>query len=185
MQYDPFRARHATHPYDNCPALPSRIFLRLDGFLMNDEQPVNSREEVLLESAQTAGPLGKAAIRRAGEAATILTYGTMTFVCEAAVEESGIDAEIIDLRSLLPLDTETIFASVQRTGRCLIVHEATLTSGFGAELAALVQENCFYHLEAPVERVAGWDTPYPHAAEWDYFPGPDRVGRALKDLLES
>ena len=71
----------------------------------------------------------------------------------------------------------------QKTGRCVIVHEATLTSGFGAELSALVQETCFYHLEAPITRVAGWDTPYPHAQEWDYFPGPARVGRALLDAM--
>ena len=70
-----------------------------------------------------------------------------------------------------------------QTGRCVIVHEATLTSGFGAELSALVQETCFYHLEAPVVRVAGWDTPYPHAQEWDYFPGPGRVGRALRETM--
>ena len=61
----------------------------------------------------------------------------------------------------------------------MVVHEATLTSGFGAELSALVQEACFYHLEAPIRRVAGWDTPYPHAQEWDYFPGPARVGEVL------
>ena len=78
-----------------------------------------------------------------------------------------------------------IVASVKKTGRCVIVHEATLTSGFGAELSALVQENCFYHLEAPVVRVTGWDTPYPHAQEWDYFPGPARVGRALKAVMEA
>jgi len=74
---------------------------------------------------------------------------------------------------------------VNKTGRCVVVHEATLTSGFGGELSSLVQENCFYHLEAPVVRVAGWDTPYPHAQEWDYFPGPARVGRALKAVLEA
>lgn len=139
----------------------------------------------VVEEGYVPVPLGKAAIRRAGQAATILTYGTMTFVAEAAVEETGIDAEVIDLRSLLPLDTETILTSVQRTGRCLIVHEATLTSGFGAELAARVQADCFYHLEAPVRRIAGWDTPYPHAQEWEYFPGPDRVGRALQELVEA
>ena len=69
---------------------------------------------------------------------------------------------------------------MNKTGRCVIVHEATRTSGFGAELVSIVQENCFYHLEAPIERVTGWDTPYPHAQEWDYFPGPRRVGEALK-----
>jgi len=130
-------------------------------------------------------PLGKAAIRRQGSSLTVLAYGTMVYVAEAAVEETGIDAEIIDLRTLLPLDLDTIVASVKKTGRCVVVHEATLTSGFGAELASLVQENCFYNLEAPVARVAGWDTPYPHAQEWDYFPGPSRVGRALISTMEA
>ncbi|CAM5436478.1 alpha-ketoacid dehydrogenase subunit beta [Mesorhizobium sp. UC22_110] len=130
-------------------------------------------------------PLGKAVIRRPGNAVTVLAYGTMVYVAQAAAEETGIDAEIIDLRTLLPLDLDTIVESVKKTGRCVVVHEATLTSGFGAELMSLVQENCFYHLEAPVMRVAGWDTPYPHAQEWDYFPGPARVGRALIATMEA
>ena len=114
----------------------------------------------------------------------MLAYGTMVWVAEAAVRETGVDGEIIDLRSLWPLDLDTIVASVKKTGRCVIVHEATRSSGFGAELAALVQEHCFFHLEAPIERVTGWDTPYPHAQEWAYFPGPDRVGKALLRTLE-
>jgi 2-oxoisovalerate dehydrogenase E1 component beta subunit len=122
---------------------------------------------------------------RPGNDLTVLTYGTMVFVTEAAARESGTDAEIIDVRSLWPLDLDTIVASVQKTGRCVIVHEATRTSGFGAELAALVQEHCFYHLEAPIERVTGWDTPYPHAQEWAYFPGPARVAAAFKRALEA
>ena len=81
-------------------------------------------------------PIGKAALRREGSEVTIVTYGTMCFVAEAAVAESGVDAEIIDLRTLLPLDIETIAASVNKTGRCMILHEATLTSGFGAELVS-------------------------------------------------
>jgi 2-oxoisovalerate dehydrogenase E1 component beta subunit len=129
-------------------------------------------------------PLGKAAIVRPGEAVTVLAYGTMVHVALAALEENGIDGELIDLRTLLPLDIETIEESVKKTGRCLVVHEATRTSGFGAELSALVQERCFYHLEAPVVRVAGWDTPYPHAYEWIYFPGPIRMRTALKKVLE-
>src|SRR3989304_5822901 len=108
----------------------------------------------------------------------------MGYVSEAAARESGIDAEIIDLRSLWPLDLETIVNSVEKTGRCVIVHEATRTSGFGAELAAVVQETCFYHLEAPIERVTGWDTPYPHAFEWQYFPGPARVVEAMRRAME-
>jgi len=130
-------------------------------------------------------PLGQAAIRRQGEAVTVLAYGTMVHVAEAAAAETGVDAEVIDLRTLVPLDLETIVASVKKTRRCVIVHEATLTSGFGAELAALVQETCFFHLEAPIVRVTGWDTPYPHAQEWDYFPGPARLGRALLETLEA
>src|SRR5689334_4480239 len=100
-------------------------------------------------------PLGEAAVRREGGAVTVLAYGTMTHVAEAAASDAGIDAEVIDLRTLLPLDLDTIAKSVRKTGRCVVVHEATLTSGFGAELAALVQEHCFFHLEAPVRRVAG------------------------------
>jgi 2-oxoisovalerate dehydrogenase E1 component beta subunit len=130
-------------------------------------------------------PLSSAAVFRAGTALTVLTYGTMVWVSEAAVRETGIDAEIVDLRSLWPLDLDTLVASVKKTGRCVIVHEATRTSGFGAELAALVQEHCFWHLEAPIGRVTGWDTPYPHAQEWAYFPGPDRVGKALVRAMES
>jgi len=130
-------------------------------------------------------PIGKAEIRRSGQHVTVLAYGTMVHVALTAAEETGIDAEVIDLRSLLPLDLDAIVQSVSKTGRCVVVHEATLTSGFGAELAALVQEHCFYHLETPVMRVAGWDTPYPHAQEWDYFPGPGRVGRALEKIMEA
>jgi 2-oxoisovalerate dehydrogenase E1 component beta subunit len=129
-------------------------------------------------------PLGRAALRRAGQAVTVLTYGTMVHVALAATAESGVDAEVIDLRTLLPLDMETIVASVRKTGRCMVLHEATLTSGFGAELAALVQAECFWHLEAPIRRVTGWDTPYPHTHEWSYFPGPARVAEALRQLVE-
>ena len=129
-------------------------------------------------------PLGKAATVREGETVTILCYGTMVHVVANTVAELEIDAEIIDLRTLVPLDIEAIEASVKKTGRCLIVHEATRTSGFGAELSALVQERCFYHLEAPIERVTGFDTPYPHSLEWAYFPGPVRIGEALKKILK-
>ncbi len=130
-------------------------------------------------------PLETAAIVRPGADLTVLAYGTMVFVAEAAAAESGVDAEIIDLRSIWPLDLPAIVASVKKTGRCVIVHEATRTSGFGAELAALVQEHCFYHLEAPIERVTGWDTPYPHAQEWSYFPSPARVAAAFQRVMEA
>jgi 2-oxoisovalerate dehydrogenase E1 component beta subunit len=130
-------------------------------------------------------PLGEARTIRQGAQVTVLAYGTMVHVSLAAAEETGIDAEIIDLRTLWPVDIGAITASVRKTGRCVIVHEATRSSGFGAELSALVQERCFYYLEAPIERVAGWDTPYPHAFEWEYFPGPARVAAALRRTMEA
>ncbi|MDJ0278008.1 alpha-ketoacid dehydrogenase subunit beta [Sphingomonas sp. 2R-10] len=128
--------------------------------------------------------LGKAKIVREGGDLTILAYGTMVHVAQATVEAAGIDAEILDLRTLVPLDIDAIEASVKKTGRCMIVHEATRTGGFGAELSALVQERCFHHLEAPIERVTGFDTPYPHSLEWAYFPGPVRIGQALKKIMQ-
>ena len=130
-------------------------------------------------------PLGQAQIVREGKDLTCLAYGTMVHVALAAAADTGIDAEVIDLRTLVPLDVETIAESVKKTGRCVIVHEAPKTSGFGGELSALVQEHCFYNLESPVERVTGWDTPYPHAFEWEYFPGPKRVGDAMKRAMEN
>jgi 2-oxoisovalerate dehydrogenase E1 component beta subunit len=129
-------------------------------------------------------PLGKAATVRRGGAVTILAYGTMVHVALAAARDAQVDAEILDLRTLVPVDIEAIEASVRKTGRCVIVHEATRTGGFGAELSALVQEHCFHHLEAPIERVTGWDTPYPHAFEWEYFPGPARIAEALRRVME-
>jgi 2-oxoisovalerate dehydrogenase E1 component beta subunit len=130
-------------------------------------------------------PLGKARVARAGSDVTVLAYGTMVHVAVAAAEATGVDAEVVDLRTLAPVDIDAITASVKKTGRCVIVHEATRTSGFGAELSALVQEACFYQLEAAIERVTGWDTPYPHAFEWEYFPGQKRVGAALKRVMEA
>ena len=128
-------------------------------------------------------PIGKSEIVRSGEQVTIVTYGTMVYVCEAAARKLGIDAEIIDVRTISPLDIDPICSSVKKTGRCVIAHEATRFCGFGAELSASIQEECFWYLEAPIQRVAGWDTPYPHAFEWEYFPGQARVALALRAAL--
>ena len=129
-------------------------------------------------------PLGKAATLREGAEITVIAYGTMVHVAAAAIAETGIDAELIDLRSIVPLDIDAICNSVRKTGRCLIVHEASRFGGFGGEVSALVQERCFYHLKSPIERIGGWDTPYPHAFEWDYLPGPGRVATALRRCME-
>jgi 2-oxoisovalerate dehydrogenase E1 component beta subunit len=130
-------------------------------------------------------PIGRAEVVKEGEEVTVLCYGTMVHVCEAAANLAEVDAEIIDVRTLVPLDVETLKTSVEKTGRCLIAHEATRFSGFGAELSATVQEECFYSLEAPIERVTGWDTPYPHAFEWEYFPGQKRVAAGLERVMEA
>ena len=129
-------------------------------------------------------PLGRADIVRAGAQLSIITYGTMVYVAQAAAAELELDAEIIDLRSLVPLDVDAICSSVKKTGRCVVAHEATRLSGFGAEIAAIVQEECFWHLEAPIQRAAGWDTPYPHAFEWEYFPGQARLAAAIRAAME-
>ncbi len=164
---------------------PKRIYNGpFDGHHDRPVQPWSKHPASEVPEGYYTVPLGKAAVVREGKAVTVLAYGTMVHVALAAVEESGLDAEVIDLRTLLPLDIDTIEASAKKTGRCVIVHEATRTSGFGAELSAQVQERCFYHLEAPIERVTGWDTPYPHALEWEYFPGPKRIGAALKRVME-
>ena len=130
-------------------------------------------------------PIGSAEIVRPGKQISVITYGTMVHVCIAAAESLGIDAEVIDIRTIVPLDEETITTSVKKTGRCAVVHEATRFAGFGAEIVSIVQEDCFWHLEAPITRVAGWDTPYPHAFEWEYFPGQARVAAALKATMET
>ncbi|SDQ54646.1 pyruvate dehydrogenase E1 component beta subunit [Thermostaphylospora chromogena] len=124
-------------------------------------------------------PLHAARVVRQGSDVTLLAYGPMVKTCleaATAAEEDGRAIEVIDLRSLNPLDTETIFESVRRTGRCVVVHEAPVYSGFGAELAARITEACFYHLEAPVLRVGGFSTPYPPSRlEEHYLPDLDRV----------
>jgi len=164
---------------------PKRIYNGpFDGHHDRPVQPWSKHKASEVPDGYYQVPLGKAAIAREGNDLTVLAYGTMVHVALAAAEETGIDAEVLDLRTLVPVDIETIKESVEKTGRCVIVHEATRTSGYGAELTALVQEHCFYHLEAPIERVAGWDTPYPHAFEWQYFPGPGRVAAAMRRAME-
>ncbi|OJU57849.1 MAG: alpha-ketoacid dehydrogenase subunit beta [Alphaproteobacteria bacterium 62-8] len=164
---------------------PKRIYNGpFDGYHDRPAQPWSKHPASQVPEGYYTVPLGKANVVREGGDVTVLAYGTMVHVAQAAARDAGIDAEVIDLRTLIPLDIETIVQSVEKTGRCVVVHEATLTSGFGAELTALVQEHCFYHLEAPVERVAGWDTPYPHAFEWQYFPGPKRIGEAMRRVME-
>jgi len=174
---------------DNDPVIffePKRIYNGpFDGYYDRPTKPWKEHPDAQVPEGYYSIPLGNARIVREGSALTVLAYGTMVHVAESVCREKGVDAEIIDLRTLVPLDIEAVEKSVEKTGKCMVLHEATRTSGFGAELASLVQERCFYHLEAPVERVTGFDTPYPHSLEWAYFPGPIRVGEAIDKLLEA
>jgi 2-oxoisovalerate dehydrogenase E1 component beta subunit len=138
------------------------------------------KDDVDIENAlATALPMDTARVLVPGTDVTVLCYGPMVRTCaEAAVaaQADGRSIEVIDLRSLAPLDTQTIFASVRKTGRCVIVHEAVVTGGIGAEIAAAVTQECFYQLEAPVLRVGGFSTPYPPSRLEDhYLPDLDRV----------
>ena len=172
---------------DNDPVIffePKRIYNGpFDGYYDRPTKSWKGHPDAEVPEGYYRIELGKARTVCEGEALTVLAYGTMVHVAHAVCLDKGVDAEILDLRTLMPLDIEAVEKSVQKTGKCLIVHEATRTSGFGAELAALVTERCFYHLEAPVERVTGFDTPYPHSLEWAYFPGPVRIGEAIDRLL--
>lgn len=133
-------------------------------------------------------PFGKARILKTGEEVTLITWGSMTpMVVKVAsmAEEKGYSCEVIDLRSLIPLDIKSIQHSVKKTGRAMIIHEAPKTSGFGAEIAALLQEKLFFYLQAPILRVTGFDTPVPMAAHEPYFlPNQERIFDALRKVLE-
>ncbi|MGW5391458.1 alpha-ketoacid dehydrogenase subunit beta [Streptomyces koyangensis] len=138
------------------------------------------------EAPAEVEPIGRAVVRRAGTDATLLTYGPSLPVCLEAAEAAraeGRQLEVVDLRSLVPFDDETVCASVRRTGRAVVVHEATGFGGPGAEIAARVTERCFHHLEAPVLRVTGFDIPYPPPMlERHHLPGVDRVLDAVERL---
>jgi pyruvate dehydrogenase E1 component beta subunit len=135
-------------------------------------------------------PLGEAKVLRAcgrgDHPVTVLSWSAMVHtVMEAAVkgEEQGYDLEVIDLRTLVPFDIETILTSVKKTGRVVIVHEAPRTSGFGAELAATIQEKAILHLEAPILRVTGFDTPFPYTLEHEYLPDVHRILDAVERVV--
>ena len=165
---------------------PKRIYNGpFDGDPEKPAVPWNTHEKGEVPEDYYTVPIGRAELVREGSDVTILCYGTMVHVAQASAELVGADADIIDIRTLAPLDVPTLVKSVEKTGRCIVLHEATRFSGYGAELAATVQEECFYDLEAPIERVCGWDTPYPHAFEWDYFPGQKRVSAAIRRVLEA
>jgi pyruvate dehydrogenase E1 component beta subunit len=128
--------------------------------------------------------LGKANVVRPGSTVTVIAWGAMLAEALAAAEVVAgeqVDCEVIDLRTLWPLDIDAIVASVEKTGRAVIIHEAARTCGLGAEISALIQERCFVHLHAPVKRITGWDTPFPYALEADYLPGASRIAKGIRE----
>lgn len=130
-------------------------------------------------------PLGQAKVVRPGSQITVVAWGAMLHEAKTAVEEAeklGIDCELIDPRTLLPLDVNAIVESVKKTGRFVVVHEAPKTCGYGAELISLVVEKAFYHLEAQPVRVAGWDTPFPYTLENEYLPRAPRILHAIQKV---
>jgi len=143
------------------------------------------REEVPEEWYEV--PLGQARIAREGTDVTVVAWGPMVPVAEAAADlagKAGVSVEVIDLRTLSPLDEETILTSVRKTGHAVVVHEAVRTAGFGAEVAAVIQEHAFLSLEAPIMRVTGYDTPFPVASVEDlWLPDGQRVLEAIQTVL--
>jgi len=129
-------------------------------------------------------PLGKARVARPGKQVTIVTWGAMLYECLEAANQAagqGVDVEVVDLRTLWPLDIETVVASVKKTGRVVVVHEAPKSCGLGAEIVSLINEKAFLHLEAPPVRVTGFDTPFPYTLENEYLPSVERIGEAMRD----
>jgi 2-oxoisovalerate dehydrogenase E1 component beta subunit len=132
-------------------------------------------------------PIGRAAVRRTGRDLSILTYGSMVWTAldaAGSLEAEGIDAEVVDLRTLFPLDEETILESVAKTGKAILLHEATRTGGIGAEIAAVLSERCFEYLDGPLIRVTAPDTPVPFSPplEQFYIPNAEKVARAARAL---
>ncbi|HJL16412.1 MAG TPA: alpha-ketoacid dehydrogenase subunit beta [Sandaracinaceae bacterium LLY-WYZ-13_1] len=127
-------------------------------------------------------PLGKAKVVREGDGVTVVSWGAMVYEALAAAEQleaEGVDPEVIDLRTLWPLDIDTVVESVKKTGRLVVVHEAPKACGFGAEVVQLVTEKAFLHFEAPPVRVTGWDTPFPYTLENEYLPLAHRIAPAV------
>jgi len=176
--------------------IPSRPY-DAKGLLISairDEDPViffepkrlyrSFKEEV--PSEEYTIPIGRAKVLSEGSDVTIITWGAMVFRCLEALDQlpEHTSADLIDLRTISPLDVDTIVESVAKTGRAVVVHEAPLTCGFGAEISSLIQEHCFLHLEAPVQRVAGYDVMMPYyKMEQEYLPSVETIVESLKQVV--
>ena len=174
-------------PYDTKGLLLSAIADDDPVIFMEPKRIYRSVQQEVPDEAYTV-PLGKAHVARKGDDVTLIAYGAMLHTAldaaTHALDEYGLQVEVIDVRTLVPLDVETIVRSAKKTGRVVVAHEAPKTCGFGAELVATIQEAAFWHLEAPIERVTGLDTPVPHTLEDMYIPNTERITHALLRATE-
>jgi pyruvate dehydrogenase E1 component beta subunit len=151
---------------------PKRIYRAAKGEVPEDDYEVE---------------LGKAKVVREGDQVTVIAYGAMLHEAIEAVDEAaklGIECELIDLRTLWPVDIDCLVTSSKKTGRIVIVHEAPRTCGLGAEISALLQERCFVYLQAPIRRITGWDTPFPYTLENEYLPRAPRIVQGIREIAE-
>jgi pyruvate dehydrogenase E1 component beta subunit len=172
-----------SNPYDAKGLLISAI-RDPDPILFFEPKRVYRAAKGEVPEGEYAVPIGKAKVTREGSQVTVIAWGAMWHEADQAAREAeraGVDCEVLDLRSLQPLDVDAIVASVTKTGRAVIVHEAPRTCGFGAELTALIQERCFLRLEAPIARVTGFDTPFPYTLENEYLPRAPRILKAIRE----
>jgi 2-oxoisovalerate dehydrogenase E1 component beta subunit len=170
-----------SNPYDAKGLLISSIRDEDPVMFLEPKRLYRSLKGEVPEEAYTV-EIGKANIVRPGKDVTLIAWGAMVPVCMKAAElclPRGADCEVIDVRTLVPLDEDTILESVKKTGRVVIVHEAPKTCGFGAELSAIIAEEAILYLEAPIMRVTGFDTPFPYTIEHVYLPDPERVALAV------
>jgi len=175
-----------SNPYDTKGLLIAAIRDPDPVLFMEPKRLYRSVKGEVPEEAYTV-EIGKAQVVRPGRDVTLIAWGAMVPVCLKAAElcePRGADCEVIDLRTLVPLDEETILESVRKTGRVVIVHEAQKTCGFGAEISALISEEAILSLEAPIVRVTGLDTPFPYTLEHIYLPDPERVALAVGKVTQ-
>lgn len=182
-----FKVVVPSNPYDAKGLLISAMRSNDPVLFMEPKRIYRAFREEVPDEAYTV-PLGSASVAHTGEDVSLIAWGSMTRVCHDAAEVlavQGISAEVIDLRSLNPLDRDTFIGSVVKTGRAVVVHEAPKTNGFGAEIVAQINEHALMHLEAPVQRVCGFDVVFPLAhQEKLYLPNRDRVVAAAKKTMD-
>ncbi len=173
-------------PYDTKGLLLSSIRDKDPVIFLEPKKIYRSVKEEVPEGEFTV-PIGKAKLAREGSDVSIIAYGAMLHVALEAAEtarKNGVDVEVLDLRTLIPLDIDAVLATVKKTGRVIIVHEAPKTGGFGAEIAALISEKAIEYLKGPIIRVAGYDTPFPYTLEEFYMPSVPRIMKAIDKLMQ-